>query len=99
MSIEKEAREKEVKARQKSQRLEAQKSKRDARDACKEEWKEIKTLHDQAVVAWKMGCERLKATEAWPRDLPIKPKRAPKPKPVVEDELDDDGDGESNEDQ
>ena len=35
-----------------------------------------------------MECERLKVTGTQPKDLPTKPKRPPKPKPVVEDDLD-----------
>ena len=49
-----------------------------ARDACKEEWRQIKDLHGQVVEAWKA-----------PSKL----------KPVMEDELDDDKDDESDRDQ
>ena len=38
----------------------ARKQKKGARDACEEEWRQIKVLHDWAVEAWKAECEKLK---------------------------------------
>ena len=54
----------------------------------------MKVLHDRAVETCKAVCERLKEAKNRPRDSPVKPKRPLKPKPVVEDELDDDEDDE-----
>ena len=97
LSVENEAREKEAKGKEKNQRTEAQKVKRAARDVCEDKWKQIKIGHDKVVEPWKMQCEILKAAGTQPRDLPTKPKRSPKPTPVVEGELDnneeDEGDG------
>ena len=73
--------------------------KRAARDACEEEWKQIKIGHDKVVEAWKMECEVLKVAGTQPRDLPTKPKRSSKLKPVVEDELDNDEEDESDGDE
>ena len=56
-SVESEAREKEAKAKEKDQRNEAQKLKRAARDACKDEWKQIKIRHDNTVLAWKKSVQ------------------------------------------
>ena len=95
LSVGNEAREKEAKGKEKDQRTEAWKVKRAARDTCKEDWKQIKIGHDKAVEAWKMECEILKVAGTWPRDLPTKPKRSSKLKPVVEDELDDNEEDES----
>ena len=83
-AIKQEARNKEQKEKEKKQRGEARKSKRAAREQCEAEWKLIKEEHERAVEAWKLECERLKAGGARPRDLPTKPKRPSKPKPVVE---------------
>ena len=58
--------------------------KRAARDACEEEWKQIKIRHDNTFPAWKTECERLKAAGTQPKDSPTKPK------PVVENDLDSD---------
>ena len=54
--------------------------------------------HDNTVLAWKLECERLKSAGIQPKDLPTKPKRPLKPKPVVEDGLDNDEEEESGED-
>ena len=64
--------------------------KRAARDACEDEWKQIKIRHDNTVSAWKTECARLKVAGTQPRDLATKLKRPLKPKPVVEDDLDND---------
>ena len=47
-------------AKERDQRSEAQKLKRAARNACEDEWKQIKIRHDNVVSAWEMECERLK---------------------------------------
>ena len=49
------------------------KLKRAARDACEDEWKQIKIRHDNTVSAWKTECERLKAAGTQLKDLPMKP--------------------------
>ena len=41
--------------------------------------------HQEAIEAWKAECDRLKAQNVRAKDLPAKPKRPLKPKPVVED--------------
>lgn len=63
------------------------------RDACEQEWREIKILHDQAVESWKAESVRLNVVRMQPRDLPTKPKL------VVEDKLDDNEDDESYRDE
>ena len=67
-SIENKAREKEKKAKDKSQRGMARKQKKAARDACEEEWRQIKDLHDRAVEAWKAECEKLKEAKTQLRE-------------------------------
>ena len=42
---------------------------------------------------------RLKVAETGPKDLPTNPKRPPKPKPAVGDELDDNENNESDGDE
>ena len=90
LSTESEAREKETKVKEKDQRSKAQKLKRAARDACEDEWKQIKIRHDNTVSIWKTECVIMKVAGTQPKDLPTKPKRLLKPKPVVEDDLDND---------
>ena len=97
LSVESEAREKEIKANEKDQRIEAHKLKRAARDACNDKWKLIKIRHDNTALTWKLECERLKSAGTQPKDLPAKLKRPPKPKPVVEDDLDNNEEEESGE--
>ena len=72
---------------------------RAARDACKDEWKQIKIRHDNTVSAWKTECAKLKVAGTQPKDLQSKPKRPPKPKPVVEDDLDNNEEEVSGEDE
>ena len=50
------------------------------------------------VLGWKMGHERLKVAGTLPRDLPTKPKKSPKPKPVVKDDVDNNKEEVSDED-
>ena len=49
-------------AKERNQRSEAWKLKIAARNACEDEWKQIKIRHDNAVLAWNTECERLKVT-------------------------------------
>ena len=62
--------------------------------ALEEEWKEIVRKHTEAVLEWNAECEKLRVEGVRAKDLPKKPKRAPKPKPPVEelqDNEDEDG--------
>jgi uncharacterized glyoxalase superfamily protein PhnB len=54
-----------------------------ARAAVDAEWKEIIAEH-KAVEAWEVECARLKEAGIRVKDLPAKPKRPPKPKPVLD---------------
>ena len=60
--------------------------------------RQIKIRHDHTVSAWKTVCVRLKVAGTQPRDLPTKLKSPPKPKPGVEDNLDNDEEEVSGED-
>ena len=73
------------KTRQEAQK-EARKTQQDQRWTEKEhvetEWKEILKEHALALEAWEETCRELRAKGTRVKDLPKKPKRAPKPKPV-----------------
>ena len=57
---------------------------------------EIVQKHDQAILEWNADCQRLRAEGARARDLPKKPKRAPKPKLPAERQEDDEDDRSSS---
>lgn len=54
------------------------------------QWEEIKAAHNTAIAVWEETCSKLKQQGVRAKDLPRKPKRAPKPKkqsaPVAESE-------------
>ena len=84
-------------------RKEARKTKKDQRRVEKErvevEWKKIVEEHGHAVEDWETKCRELKEKGVRVKDLPKKPKRAPKPKPIEmvadsEDEEDEESNGE-----
>ena len=77
--------------KQKRQDEEAQKAQRRAdrevdalrRAALEVQWEKVKADHKKAMEVWKAECGRLKAEGAQVKDLPMKPKRALKPKLAV----------------
>ena len=75
---------KEQEAAEKEQRLEGREACKAAKAAAEAEWTMIVTAHEQAVKDWTTECERLRAQNVRVKDLPPKPKRLPKPKPVLE---------------
>ena len=83
----KERREKE--AEELEQRRVARVDRKAARAALEEEWKEIVRKHTEAVLEWNSECEKLRADGVRAKDLPKKPKRAPKPKLPIEELQDD----------
>jgi hypothetical protein len=76
-------REKEVEVEAKTRRAALREAKNAAKTAAEEEWKVIKAAHEAAVAEWQLTCEALKAAGTRKKDLPSKPKRPPKPKPVL----------------
>ena len=82
----KERREKE--AEELEQRRVARVDRKAARAALEEEWKEIVRKHTEAVLGWNSECEKLWADGVRAKDLPKKPKRAPKPKLPIEEPQD-----------
>jgi hypothetical protein len=89
---------KEREAVEKVQRQEARGACKAAKAAAEVEWKAIVTAHERALKEWVDECEILRAQNVRVRDLPRKPKRPPKPKPVVEAVGDEDED-ENDEDE
>ena len=75
---------KEKEAAEKIQRLEGREARKAAKAVAEAEWAVIVTTHEQAVKDWAAECERLRAQNVRVKDLPPKPKRPPKPKPVLE---------------
>jgi len=67
-------------------------ARRAAKAAAEDEWKTIKATHEAAAAAWKSACANLRVAGTRPKDLPQKPKRPPKPKPVLEELLEDNKD-------
>lgn len=59
-----------------------------AKAALEEEWKEVVRKHIEAVLEWNTECEKLRAEGVRAKDLPKKPKQAPKPKLPVEEPQD-----------
>ena len=84
--VRKERREKE--AEELEQRRVAQVDWKAARAALEEEWKEIVQKHTEAVLEWNSKCEKLCADGVEAKDLPKKPKQAPKPKLPIEEPQD-----------
>jgi hypothetical protein len=76
---------KEAEVEAKSQRMAIKEARRAANAVAEDEWKTIKATHEAAVAAWKSACAELRAAGTRPKDLPPKPKRPPKPKPVLEE--------------
>lgn len=79
----------EDKAKELEQRRVARVDRKVAKAVIEAEWKEIMQKHDQAVLEWNAACQRLRAEGVRAKDLPKKPKRAPKPKLPVERPEDD----------
>ena len=75
---------KEKEAAEKMQRLEGREARKAAKATAEAEWVQIVTAHEQAVKDWVAECEKLRAQKVRVKDLPPKPKRPPKPKPVTE---------------
>jgi hypothetical protein len=65
-------------------RVAIKEARRAAKAVSEDEWKAIKATHEAAVAAWKSSCFELRAAGTRPKDLPPKPKRPSKPKPVFE---------------
>jgi hypothetical protein len=76
---------KEAETAEKAQRTEVRETRRLAKAALEAGWKEMKARHQQALEAWEADCEQLRRNGATARNLPKKPKRPPKPKPVVDE--------------
>jgi hypothetical protein len=75
---------KEREALEKVQRLEGWEARKAAKAAAEVEWAVIMAIYQQAMKDWMAECERLQAEKVRVKDLPSKPKRPPKPKPVVD---------------
>ena len=79
----------EMEAEELEQRQVARVDRKAARAALEEEWKEIVRKHTEAVLEWNSECEKLRADGVRAKNLPKKPKRAPKPKLPIEEPQDD----------
>lgn len=66
------------------------------REAIEVRWKEICEQHTANVLEWESQCKSLREAGVRAKDLPRKPKRQPKPKPTIPEEVDDQ-DGEEEE--
>jgi len=76
---------KEAEVEAKSWRIAIKEARRAAKAVAEDEWKTVKATYEAAVAAWKSTCAELRAAGTRPKDLPPKPKRPPKPKPVLEE--------------
>lgn len=81
----------ESKEAEKIKRAGARAAKKVGREAAEAAWKLLLIAHDQAVIAWEAEKLALRASGVKVKDLPKKPKKPLKPKPVVEADFESDG--------
>jgi len=88
--------EKEAEVEARGRRMAIKEARRAAKAITKNEWMTIKAMHDAAVAGWKSTCAELRVAGTRPKDLPPKPKRPSKPKPVLKELPEDEGCSESS---